>query len=162
MDRIIFDPIGRVYSPFTDLAGMPIQPSGARDIEGHIELREGLEEGLCDLDGFSHAYIFYHFHKNEGYSLKVTPFMDNEPRGVFSTRAPRRPSMLGVSVVEIVKVEGNKMYIKGVDVLNGTPLLDIKPYVEKFDAISGTRSGWLTGNAEKSETLRADDRFVGD
>lgn len=160
METVTFEPIGTIYSPFTELTGMPIQPAGAKDVEGYIEVREDLQDGLDDVQDFSHIYLFYYFHKNEGYSLKVTPFMDTQLRGVFSTRAPRRPNMLGCSIVEITKVEGNRVYVKGLDILNGTPLLDMKPYVEKFDSLSGTRSGWLTKNANKSEVLRSDNRFV--
>lgn len=160
MKTVVFEPIGTIYSPFTELTGMPIQPAGAKDVEGYIEVREGLEEGLDDVEGFSHIYLFYHFHKNEGYSLKVVPFMDTELRGLFSTRAPRRPNMLGCSIVEVVRVEGRRVYVKGLDILNETPLLDMKPYVEKFDSVSHTRSGWLTENAKKSTVLRSDNRFV--
>lgn len=160
MKTVVFEPIGTIYSPFTELAGMPIQPAGAKDVEGYIELREDLQPGLDDVDGFSHLYLFYHFHENAGYSLKVTPFMDTELRGVFSTRAPRRPNMLGCSIVELIKVEGNRIYVRGLDILSGTPLLDVKPYVDKFDCLTGTKSGWLTTNAEKSEQLKSDNRFV--
>lgn len=161
-DAIIFHPIGRIRSPFDSLEGMPIQPSGAKDVEGTIELHGALEEGLQDLEGFSHIILLYHFHKNDGYNLKLTPFMDTEERGLFSTRAPRRPNMIGMSTVELIRIEGNILHIKGVDVLDGTPLIDIKPYVKKFDAVSADRFGWLENNADKSETLRSDERFVED
>lgn len=160
MESIIFTPIGTVYSPFTELVGMPIQPAGAKDVDGYVEINEELAEGLDDVKDFSHIYLFYYFHKNSSYSLKVTPFMDTELRGVFSTRSPRRPNMLGCSIVEVVNVEGNRIYVKGLDIVNGTPLIDIKPYVEKFDSLSGTKSGWLQENANKSEVLKSDNRFV--
>ena len=161
-NAIIFHPIGRIRSPFDSLEGMPIQPSGAKEVEGTIELHGALEEGLQDLEGFSHIILLYHFHKNDGYTLKLTPFMDTEERGVFSTRAPRRPNMIGMSTVELICIEGNILHIKGVDVLDGTPLIDIKPYVKKFDAVPADRFGWLENNAEKSETLKSDERFVED
>ncbi|WP_432736278.1 tRNA (N6-threonylcarbamoyladenosine(37)-N6)-methyltransferase TrmO [Maridesulfovibrio sp. FT414] len=159
-DAIIFHPIGHIRSPFDKPEGMPIQPAGAKDIEGHIELYAPLEEGLKDLDGFSHIILLYHFHGNSEFSLKVTPFMDTEERGVFSTRAPRRPNMIGMSTVELLSIEGNVLKIRGVDVLDKTPLIDIKPYVAKFDAVPATRFGWLEENAEKSESLKSDGRFV--
>ncbi|WP_320175613.1 tRNA (N6-threonylcarbamoyladenosine(37)-N6)-methyltransferase TrmO [Maridesulfovibrio sp.] len=161
-DAIIFHPIGLIRSPFDSLEGMPIQPSGAKDVEGRIELHGALEEGLQDLEGFSHIILLYHFHKNEGYKLKLIPFMDNEERGVFSTRAPRRPNMIGMSTVELIRIEGNILHIKGVDVLDGSPLIDIKPYVKKFDAVPADRFGWLEKNADKSEILKSDERFVED
>ncbi|SDK48590.1 tRNA-Thr(GGU) m(6)t(6)A37 methyltransferase TsaA [Maridesulfovibrio ferrireducens] len=162
MDTINFHPIGYIHSPFDKLDGMPIQPSGAKDALGYIELSEDLQEGLKDLEGFSHIILLYHFHKNEGYKLSVKPFMDTVERGLFSTRAPRRPNMIGMSTVELREIKGNIIKIKGVDVLNGTPLIDIKPYVAKFDAVPADRFGWLEKNAKKSETLKSDTRFVGD
>ncbi|CCO24598.1 tRNA (N6-threonylcarbamoyladenosine(37)-N6)-methyltransferase TrmO [Maridesulfovibrio hydrothermalis] len=159
-EAIIFHPIGHIRSPFKIPEGMPIQPSGAKDVKGHIELYEALEEGLQDLEGFSHIILLYQFHKNEGFELKVKPFMDTEKRGLFSTRAPRRPNMIGMSTVELLGIEGNILKIKGVDVLDNTPLIDIKPYVVKFDAVPADRFGWLEANAEKSETLKSDERFA--
>jgi tRNA-Thr(GGU) m(6)t(6)A37 methyltransferase TsaA len=161
-DAIIFHPIGYIRSPFKTVEGMPIQPSGAKDAVGKIELHAALEEGLKDLEGFSHIILLYHFHKNEGYKLTVKPFMDTVERGLFSTRAPRRPNMIGKSTVELLSIEGNILNIKGVDVLDGTPLIDIKPYVSKFDAVPATRFGWLETNAEKSATLKSDERFAED
>ncbi|WP_320008293.1 tRNA (N6-threonylcarbamoyladenosine(37)-N6)-methyltransferase TrmO [Maridesulfovibrio sp.] len=161
-DAIIFHPIGHVSSPHKSLEGMPIQPSGAKDIVGKIVLYGALEEGLQDLDGFSHIILLYHFHKNDGFELKVKPFMDTVERGLFSTRAPRRPNMIGMSTVELLSIEGNILHIKGVDILDGTPLLDIKPYVQKFDAVDADRFGWLEENAQQSETLKSDERFVKD
>lgn len=159
---IIFQPIGHVFSPFDNLVGMPIQPLGAKDVKGHIEIREDLVEGLTDLDGFSHIILIYYLHENEDKAtrLKVKPFMDVEERGVFSTRSPIRPNMIGLSIVELIEVDGPKVHIRGVDILNGTPLLDIKPYVAKFDAKKETRSGWLEKTANLSKTMKSDDRFV--
>lgn len=159
-DAIIFHPIGYIRSPFKNLQGMPIQPAGAAEVEGHVELYGPLEEGLQDLDGFSHIILLYHFHKNSEFELKVKPFMDSEERGLFSTRAPRRPNMIGMSTVELLGIEGNILKIRGVDVLDKTPLIDIKPYVSRFDAVPATRFGWLEENADKSESMRSDNRFV--
>lgn len=138
---------------------MPIQPSGAARVRGEIVLEEHLTEGLDDLEGFSHIILLYHFHGSKGFDLKVKPFMDSQLRGLFATRAPRRPNGIGLSVVRLLARRGNVLEIEGVDILDGTPLLDIKPYVPKFDAAPATAIGWLEGNAEKSESLRADDRF---
>ncbi|WP_415712980.1 tRNA (N6-threonylcarbamoyladenosine(37)-N6)-methyltransferase TrmO [Maridesulfovibrio sp.] len=159
-DAIIFHPIGYIRSPFETPEGMPIQPSGAEDVAGKIELHDALKEGLQDLEGFSHIILLYHFHKNEGYHLKVKPFMDTEERGLFSTRAPRRPNMIGMSTVELLSIEGNVLHIRGVDVLDKTPLIDIKPYVKEFDAVPADRFGWLETNAKKSESLKSDERFA--
>ena len=161
MNPIAFTPIGVIRTPFKSLDDMPIQPTGAKDVLGEILIHDEYVEGLQDLDGFSHIHLLYHFHMNSEYAMKVTPFMDTVPRGLFSTRAPRRPNMIGLSVVRLESVEGNILHIRGIDVLDGTPLLDIKPYVSKFDAAPADRFGWLDENADKAETLRSDKRFAG-
>ena len=153
-------PIGTIESPFKELKGMPIQPTGAGDAEGRILLDETFVEGLSDLEGFSHIILLYWFHRSKGYALKVKPFMDDEFRGLFATRAPRRPNPIGLSVVRLLGIEHNVLHIRGVDVVDGTPLLDIKPYVPKFDAVETVSTGWLEKNAQKSTTIRSDDRFV--
>ncbi len=158
--RICYTPIGVVRSPFTTREDMPIQPSGARGVSGSIELKEEFVEGLKDLDGFSHLYLLYHFHQSQGFSLTVTPFLDKTPRGLFATRAPKRPNPIGLSVVRMDRIEGSVIHILDVDVLDGTPLLDLKPYVPKFDAPKvDVRSGWVDNSAMKPEDIRADDRF---
>jgi tRNA-Thr(GGU) m(6)t(6)A37 methyltransferase TsaA len=140
---------------------MPIQPSGAKGAAGEIHLESDLIEGLQDLDAFSHLILLYHFHASSGYNLRVKPFMDTVARGLFATRAPRRPNPIGLSVVRLASIEGNVLHILDVDVLDQTPLLDIKPYVPRFDTPEGDmRCGWLEKNADKSEHLRSDDRFV--
>ncbi|MBN2141235.1 MAG: tRNA (N6-threonylcarbamoyladenosine(37)-N6)-methyltransferase TrmO [Desulfovibrionaceae bacterium] len=154
-----FVPIGVVYSPFKDVEGAPIQPSGARGVLGRAVIEPEYAEGLKDLEGFSHIYLLYAFHLCEARRLSVTPFLDGETRGVFATRAPCRPNPIGLSVVRLLGVEGNVLRLEDVDVVDGTPLLDIKPYVPEFDAQSEVRTGWLTGRADKGRTLRADDRF---
>lgn len=157
--NIYLSPIGTIRSPFKHPEGMPIQPTGARDVRGQVIVDMAYVEGLSDLDGFSHIILLYYFHRSKGYDLKVKPFMDNELRGLFSTRAPRRPNSIGLSVVRLLGVENNNLEIQGVDVLDGTPLLDIKPYVPKFDSAEVLSIGWLEKKAEKSETLRSDNRF---
>ena len=155
--------IATVKSPFCDLVNMPVQPKGAKDIYATIEFKKEYEEGLKDLDGFSHVYLIYYFHEVKEPKLSVVPFNDktNTPRGVFSTRTPMHPNSLGLSVVELVKVEGNIVTIKGVDILNGTPLLDIKPYIENFDKVEGkSSSGWMKSSADEVSQKKSDNRFV--
>lgn len=158
--NICLKPIGTIHSPFTRLDGMPIQPSGARDVKGTIVLEEKYAPGLKDLDGFSHIILLYHFHESEGYQLSVTPFLDTVPRGLFATRAPRRPNPIGLSVVRLLGVDGGTLAIQGIDVLDGTPLLDIKPWVPAFDAQDNVRSGWMTANLNDARSMRSDNRFV--
>ena len=155
--------IALIRSPFCELVDMPIQPKGASDIYATIEFAKEYEAGLKDLDGFSHVYLIYYFHKIKEPKMSVIPFNDKTytPRGVFSTRTPLHPNGMGLSVVELIKVEGNIVTIKGVDVLDGTPLLDIKPYIENFDKIEGeVRSGWMQSTLDEVSTKRSDDRFV--
>ena len=128
-----------------------------------IEFKHEYVEGLKDLDGFSHVYLIYYFHKVKEPKLSVIPFNDktHTPRGVFSTRTPMHPNSLGLSVVELVKVEENIVTIKGVDTSDGTPLLDIKPYIENFDKIEGdTKSGWMKSSQEEVSRKKSDDRFI--
>lgn len=162
MEQIIYRPIGIIHTPFHKLKGMPIQPGGAQGVGGTIEIREDCLDGLQDLDGFSHIIILYHFHKSRGFSLEVIPFLDDKPRGLFATRAPRRPNSLGMSVVELIKIEGATLHIMNVDILDGTPLLDIKPYVPDFDHPGSCRKGWLEMRSDISACTRSDDRFNGD
>ena len=121
---IEYEPIGIIHTPFTDLEGMPIQPAGASGGKGTVEILPEYAEGLADLDGFSHIVLLYHFHRSTGFKLRVTPFLDDQPRGLFATRAPKRPNPIGLSVVKLVKVEGPVVRVENVDVLDGTPLLD--------------------------------------
>ena len=151
--------IGVIRSPFTEPAGMPFQPPCAVGIRGTVEVLPEYAEGLKDLDGFSHVILLYRFHRSVGYELTVVPFLDTTPRGLFATRAPRRPNPVGLSVVELERIEGRVLHVAGVDVLDETPLLDIKPYVPAFDAPAGCRAGWLEGAAERAREKRSDDRF---
>ncbi len=155
--------IATINSPFCRLENMPVQPKGAKDTIAIIEFKKEFQDGLKDLDGFSHAYLIYYFHKVDEYKLQVVPFNDktNTQRGVFSTRTPVHPNSIGLSVVEIVSVTKNIVTIKGVDILDGTPLLDIKPYIENFDKIEGkTKSGWMKSTKEEVSKKRSDDRFI--
>lgn len=160
MNEIRYKPIGVIHSPFKDVRGMPIQPTGAMGIAATIEICPEYHDGLKDIEGFSHIILIYHFHLSDGYALLVKPFMDDSLRGVFSTRSPRRPNSLGMSIVRLVKVEGSTLYVENVDIADGTPLLDIKPYVPEFDVHKVERKGWLSGKAEKAHKMKADGRFV--
>jgi tRNA (adenine37-N6)-methyltransferase len=152
-------PIGTIHSPFKELSGMPIQPAGAADVKGTIEVFEEFREGLKDLDGFSHLILLYHFHQSKGFDLSVVPFLDKENRGLFSTRAPRRPNPVGLSIVQLEKVEDLVLHINNVDILDGTPLLDIKPYVPDFDVQAGVRTGWLDKTSKAVSDKKSDERF---
>ncbi len=163
MKKIEFKPIGIIHSPFKELKGMPIQPAGAKRIKGTVEIFPEFKDGLKDLDGFSHIILIFNFHLSKNYNLKVMPYMEDEIRGVFATRAPRRPNQIGISIVRLDKIEDNIMYISNVDIIDGTPLLDIKPFVPKFDCFDideNTKVGWLKRRVEKVDNHKSDGRFV--
>ena len=157
--EINYQPIGMIHSPFADLEGMPIQPAGASGIRGTVEVFPEFAEGLKDLDGFSHIILLYHFHRVQGANLVVTPFMDSQPHGVFATRAPKRPNPIGLSIVRLLGIEQNILRIENVDILDGTPLLDIKPYVPEFDQPPADRMGWLEQAKGRVQSKRSDGRF---
>lgn len=158
-DEICYRPIGFIRTPFQTTGGMPIQPAGAENIIGIVEIDPRHEAGLADLDGFSHVILIYAFHQVTGYSLSVTPFLDDTPRGLFATRAPRRPNPIGLSVVRLLEVTGCTLRVQGVDILDGTPLLDLKPFLPEFDAPTVERIGWLQPQSGRVRGMRADDRF---
>lgn len=152
-------PIGTIHSPFSDPSDVPIQPIGAAGVEGTIEILPAFIEGLEDLEGFSHIFLLYHFHLARRSSLTVRPFLDDKPHGVFSTRAPTRPNPIGLSLVRLLRREGAALWVSDIDVVDGTPLLDIKPHVPEFDARETTRIGWLEGKTHLARGARSDDRF---
>ena len=158
--QITINPIGIIHTPFNDIKGMPIQPLAAEGIKGHIELFPKYIEGLTDLVGFSHITLLYQLHKINGYDLMVKPFMDNKEHGIFATKSPKRPNAIGLSTVKLLGIENNIIHIEMVDMFNGTPLIDIKPFFSKFDNRTNTKSGWLDneGNIPIRE-LRSDERF---
>lgn len=158
--NINFSPIGFVRLPFKQIKGMPVQPTGAIGVPGSIEIDPRFEEGLRDLDGFSHIFILYHLHRTSGFSLLVKPFLDNQLHGVFATRVPKRPNAIGLSIVKLNEVEGHTVHVENIDILDGTPVLDIKPYVATFDKWDADRFGWFTENANKAKHFKADERFV--
>jgi tRNA-Thr(GGU) m(6)t(6)A37 methyltransferase TsaA len=153
-------PIGIIHTPFTTLEEMPIQPAGAAGVQGTVEVFEEYREGLQDLAGFSHIVLLYHFHKSKKFNLQVVPFLDTKPRGLFATRAPNRPNPIGLSVVQLDAIEDGVLHIGNVDILDTTPLLDIKPYVPEFDAPTEVRTGWLEKAKKKVASRKSDDRFI--
>ena len=140
-----FQPIGLIHSPFMHRHQTPIQPYRSSE-GGKVVLLPEYEAGLQDLDGFSHIILLYYFHRAEpGFELSVRPFLDDAPKGLFATRYPRRPNSIGLSVVRLVRREGRVLHVEGIDVLDCTPLLDVKPYVPPFDAFPEATLGWLDG-----------------
>lgn len=156
-----YRPIGVIHSPFKEREGTPIQGTFAPEAEGTIEIYPQFEEGLADLEGFSHIWVLYHFHLSEGYKLRVVPFMDDTERGLFSCRAPRRPNPIGMSLVRLLAVKGRTLKVAELDMLDGTPVLDIKPYSPRIDHREGVRCGWLDEIDEETrrKRSRADGRF---
>jgi tRNA-Thr(GGU) m(6)t(6)A37 methyltransferase TsaA len=157
--NIEYRPIGTIRSPFKHTNDMPIQPSGARGVRGTVEIESEFVPGLRDLEGFSDIILIYHFHLSKGYSLEVKPFLDDITHGVFSTRAPKRPNPIGISMVKLIRIEGHILQIEDVDIVDGTPILDIKPYVPEFDVRKVERIGWLSKMTNKSHEVRSDERF---
>ena len=154
-----YTPIGTIHSPFIEPAGMPIQPAGAAGIRGTVLIDDQFRGGLRDLSGFSRIILIYAFHRSRGFELEVIPFLDTVPHGIFATRAPRRPNAIGLSIVGLISVNNGELIIEGVDILDGTPLLDIKPYVPEFDCYPDEKSGWFASCKERVVTVRADRRF---
>lgn len=161
MEVIQYRPIGVIHTPFKTPEGTPIQPPGGVDDCAVVEVFPEYREGLRDIEGFSHIILLYHCHRSSAVRLTVTPFLDDAEHGLFATRAPARPNAIGLSVVRLLRVEGASLFIREVDIVDGTPLLDIKPYVPKFDARSCERTGWLEKQADGIERARDDGRFSG-
>jgi tRNA-Thr(GGU) m(6)t(6)A37 methyltransferase TsaA len=160
MNEIKYKPIGIIHSPFKEPKGTPIQPAGAKGINGTVEVFPEYAGGLKDIEGFSHIILLYHFHLSKGSALIAKPYMDSEAHGVFAMRGPSRPNPIGISVVYLVKVEGNTLHIQDVDIVDGTPLLDIKPYVPEFDTREVERIGWLEKSVHKLSASRDNGRFT--
>jgi tRNA-Thr(GGU) m(6)t(6)A37 methyltransferase TsaA len=140
--NLILEPIGFVRSPYTDRTQIPKGPFAKHEAEGVLELRSDLEPGLQDIEGFSHLYVIWGFHQSEGYDLTATPPNDDQPHGVFATRSPRRPNPLALSVVGLLGRDGPRLRVRGVDMLEGTPIFDIKPYLSNVPE-DQLRRGWL-------------------
>ena len=148
MNRIELTPIGIIHTPYTEPKDMPIQGRFKDDVEGWLELKEEYVPGLRDLDGFSHLIIIYHFHRSDREEMQGQPYLEDESHGIFAIRSPHRPNHLGLSIVRLQRIEGNRIHFTEVDMLDGTPLLDIKPYVEHFDRREGVKSGWVDKHFE--------------
>lgn len=159
-DDIVLKPIGIIHTPFPEPEGIPIQGALRNDLEGDVEVYPEYQDGLKDIDGFSHLILIYYFHQAASCSLISKPFLDETSRGIFSIRGPRRPNPIGMTVVRLVSIFENQLRIAGIDMVDGTPLLDIKPYLPDIDAHEATRLGWI-GDKLKTEgkTAKADDRF---
>lgn len=162
IETIEYRPIGVVHSPFKTPEGAPIQPPGGEDAEATVEIYPDYAEGLTDLDGFSHIILLYHCHRAGTPSLMATPFLDNAPHGLFATRAPARPNPIGLSIVRLTSAADGILYIKEVDILDGAPVLDIKPYVPAFDLRESVRIGWMERRTGKMAAARDDGRFAAD
>jgi len=148
-EPIVVQPIGVVHSPYQEIQGTPIQGVFDEGTEAWVELKDKYVKGLKDLDGFSHAILLYHFHKSDREEVVGKPYIETSEHGIFAIRSPHRPNHLGLSVVRIKRIDGNKLYFTEVDVLDGTPVLDIKPYVRQFDARPDARSGWIEKHFQK-------------
>ncbi len=159
MSGINYTPIGIIHTPFSTPEGTPIQPQGAAGVEGTVELFSEFVDGLADLQGFSHIFLIYHFHLAKPFALRVKPFLDDKSHGVFATRAPSRPNPIGISIVELIDIENSILHIRDIDVVDQTPLLDIKPYVPDFDAKKTKKIGWLEDKTKKIKKTVADRRF---
>lgn len=159
--KIELEPIGTIHTEFTEIEGMPIQPTGAKGIKGTLVIKDKYLNGLKDLEEFSHINILYLLHKVDGYLLEVKPFMDINTHGIFATRSPKRPNRIGSSIVQIDKIKENTVYVSNIDVLDGTPLLDIKPYVPQLyeDTIEELKIGWFEKNHNKAKSQKSDNRF---
>jgi len=160
MKSITYKPIGVIHSPFRSGEDVPIQAAYARNIEGTVEVFPEYTQGLKDLDQFSHLILIYHFHQSKGYELQVRPFLDSQPRGVFACRAPRRPNPIGISTVRLNAIKGSILHVTDLDIVDGTPLLDIKPYVPEYDDRRDVRIGWLESRIQEAGEKRADTRFT--
>jgi tRNA-Thr(GGU) m(6)t(6)A37 methyltransferase TsaA len=158
MDKIELKPIGLIHTPFQKAEGTPIQPAKGKGVKGWIEVDAAYAEGLKDLDGFERIWLLFWCHRAAAYKLHVKPYMDTQLRGLFSTRAPSRPNPIGISCVKLRSVKGNRLEIEDVDMLDGTPLLDIKPYTNKFDHFQVNHCGWID-NVNKDAQTKADNRF---
>lgn len=152
--EFVFHAIGVVRSPHTDPSDTPIQPVFAHRVKGTVILDRDYCDGLADLEEFSHIYVFYVFHKTKKTMLTVRPFLEDTAHGVFATRAPCRPNKLGFSVVRLISIEGNALNVEDIDILDGTPVIDIKPYIARFDTRDGVRSGWQDGIADDTAASR--------
>ena len=155
-----YSPIGVIHSPLKDASGAPIQSAAAMHVRGTIEIYPKYVLGLRDVAEFSHLILLYHFHLCHRASLTVKPYLDSKEHGIFATRAPVRPNPIGLSVVRLLGVRGGTLTVQDLDVLDGTPLLDIKPYIPRFDARRVESIGWLQQNIDALKRTKSDGRFT--
>ena len=141
--QITIKPIGIIHSPYREHADIPIQGRFKPEAQGWVDLAEEYREGLQDLTGFSHAYLLYYFHESGFVTLTGEPFLEGQPHGIFAFRGPHRPNHIGISVVSVARIEACRLYFHNVDMVDGTPLLDIKPYVTHFDCFPDAQCGWV-------------------
>jgi tRNA-Thr(GGU) m(6)t(6)A37 methyltransferase TsaA len=156
---IQFEPVGLIHTPYKDKSGMPIQSSLTQNSKGTVEVFNDYAKGLMDIDGFSHLILIYHLHLVNEAKLVCQPFLENKPHGIFAVRSPARPNPIGLSIVRLIKRDGNILHIEDVDILDQTPLLDIKPYVPKFDIRKNAKAGWFDKALKGVENRLSDDRF---
>jgi tRNA-Thr(GGU) m(6)t(6)A37 methyltransferase TsaA len=159
MVRVVYQPIGVIHSDYKQKEGVPIQGALSKNSRGRVEVFPEYQPGLKDLEGFSHIILVYHFHLAKRYSLLTRPFLEDEEHGIFACRAPIRPNPIGISIVKLEKIIGNILHVSDVDMVDGTPLLDIKPYVSRFDARTDTKDGWLTEKLKDIKEHKADGRY---
>ena len=151
MEQITIHPIGVIHSPYKESKDTPIQGTFDETVEAWLELKDEYVNGLKDLDGFSHAIIIYYFHKSHREDIEGRPFLEQNKHGIFAIRSPHRPNHIGFSIIKIKRIKANEVYFTEVDVLEGTPLLDIKPYVKYFDSRDNVVSGWLEKHFENGK-----------
>ncbi len=159
MKTITYKPIGIIRTPFKEPKGTPIQASEGCGVKGTVEIFPEYSEGLKDLEDFSHVILIYHFHMSKTARLLVKPFLDEKQHGIFAIRGPSRPNPIGLSVVRLEKIEKNVLHIQDIDIVDETPLLDVKPYVPAFDQREGSKIGWLKEKLGKLPHSRDDGRF---
>ncbi|MCK4544013.1 tRNA (N6-threonylcarbamoyladenosine(37)-N6)-methyltransferase TrmO [candidate division WOR-3 bacterium] len=160
MNEIILKPIGIIHTPFKEPGGIPIQPDAGQGIRGVVEVFNEFEAGLKDIEGFSHIILIYYFHLSKKFKLLSKPYMDDTERGVFAIRGPSRPNCIGISTVKLIKRENNVLFIEDLDIVDDSPLLDIKPYVPQFDVRENVKIGWLEKKVHKLHETRDDGRFA--
>ncbi len=160
LSPVTLSPIGVIHSPHTNEKKTPIQPVYAEGIKGTAEVFPEYAEGLRDIEGFSHIYLIYHFHRAQPIRLIVKPFLEDAFHGAFATRTPYRPNPIGFSVVRLIAREDHILHIEDVDVLDGTPLLDIKPYISRFDHRENVRNGWQEHIDEDLARLRGSRKYT--
>jgi len=157
MNELIVKPIGVIHTPFTEAKNAPIQPAFAKGAAGTVEVFEPFVAALKDLDGFERIWLIFYCDRATEWKPLCTPYLDSVERGLFATRSPARPNPIGISSVKLEKMEGNTLYVSDVDMLDGTPLLDIKPYSSKFDTFPTQRNGWM--DTVDTSKPKADNRF---